>query len=173
MTKPFGCGILIYDPFKELTPEEKANGFQKADLDDLMARADVVTLHPRVTPETKGMISTKELEHMRKGAYLINASRGSVVDIPALIKHMQGGNLGGAALDVYPNEPGGNGPNFTNELNDWAEDLRGLKNIILTPHDSGASRLTTDLMWSIFHENVGHFVKGEPLTNTVDKKLGY
>lgn len=108
-------------------------------LEKLLQNADFVTLHVPELAETKGMISTKELEHMRKGAYLINASRGSVVDIPALIKHMQAGNLGGAALDVYPNEPGGNGPHFTNELNTWAEDLRSLKNIILTPHIGGST----------------------------------
>ena len=54
-----------------------------------------------------------------------------------------------------------------------SDPLWSAPNILLTPHDSGASTLTTDLMWSIFFENVGHFVKGEPLTNTVDKKLGY
>ena len=76
---------------------------------------------------------------MKKGSYLINASRGSVVDIPALIDASRTGKIAGAALDLYPSEPGGNGDNFHNDLNKWAEDLRGLKNIILTPHIGGST----------------------------------
>jgi D-3-phosphoglycerate dehydrogenase len=62
-----------------------------------------------------------------------------VVDIPALIKAMRSGKIAGAALDVYPNEPAANGDYFTNDLNTWAEELRGLKNIILTPHIGGST----------------------------------
>ncbi|KAK5017795.1 D-3-phosphoglycerate dehydrogenase 2 [Cryomyces antarcticus] len=76
---------------------------------------------------------------MKTGSYLINASRGSVVDIPALVNAMRKGKLAGAALDVYPNEPAGNGDYFTNDLNSWAEDLRSLKNLILTPHIGGST----------------------------------
>jgi D-3-phosphoglycerate dehydrogenase len=108
-------------------------------LEDLLRAADFVTLHVPEIEDTKNMIGAKELEWMRNGAYLLNASRGSVVDIPALIKVMQAGKLGGAALDVYPNEPGGNGPNFNAELNDFTEDLRQLKNILLTPHIGGST----------------------------------
>jgi len=70
---------------------------------------------------------------------LINASRGSVVVIPDLINAMRSGRIAGAALDVYPNEPAGNGDFFTNDLNTWAEDLRSLQNIILTPHIGGST----------------------------------
>jgi len=70
---------------------------------------------------------------------LINASRGSVVDIPALIYAMRSGRVAGAALDVYPAEPKGNGDYFVGDLNSWAEDLRSLKNIILTPHIGGST----------------------------------
>jgi phosphoglycerate dehydrogenase-like enzyme len=99
---------------------------------------------------------------MKKGSYLLAVSRGGIVDEPSLIEALKSGQLAGAGLDVQATEPmPSNDP------------LWDAPNIILTPHDSGASRLTTDLMWSIFFENVGHFVKGEPLTNTVDKKLGY
>ena len=70
---------------------------------------------------------------------MINASRGSVVDIPALINASRSGIIAGAALDVYPNEPGGNGDYFNNTLNSWGEDLRSLKNVILSPHIGGST----------------------------------
>jgi D-3-phosphoglycerate dehydrogenase len=76
---------------------------------------------------------------MKTGSYLINASRGTVVDIPALIDAMRSGKVAGAALDVYPNEPAGNGDYFNNDLNTWGADLRALKNLILTPHIGGST----------------------------------
>ena len=85
------------------------------------------------------MIGPSQFEQMKSGSYLINASRGSVVDIPALIDAMRSGKIAGAALDVYPSEPSGNGDYFKNDLNSWAEDLQSLKNIILTPHIGGST----------------------------------
>ncbi|KAK2069600.1 hypothetical protein P8C59_004162 [Phyllachora maydis] len=98
-----------------------------------------VTLHVPETPETKNMISAMQLGQMKTGSYLINASRGTVVDIPALIKAMRGGKVAGAALDVYPNEPAANGDYFDERLNHWAAELRGLNNVILTPHIGGST----------------------------------
>ena len=112
---------------------------QKPTLEALLRGADFVTCHVPELPETTNMIGRKEIECMKDGSYLINASRGSVIDIPALIDAMRAGKLAGAALDVYPGEPGGNGDYFTNDLNPWAEDLRSLKNIILTPHIGGST----------------------------------
>jgi D-3-phosphoglycerate dehydrogenase / 2-oxoglutarate reductase len=85
------------------------------------------------------MISAPQFELMKQGAYLINASRGSVVDIPALIDARRTGKIAGFALDVYPNEPPKNGEYFDNELNRWALALRDLTNIILTPHIGGST----------------------------------
>ena len=112
---------------------------QLPSLQALLRTADFVTCHVPELPETKNMIGRKEIEYMKEGSYLINASRGSVIDIPALIDAMRAGKIAGAALDVYPAEPGGNGDYFTNDLNPWAEDLRSLKNIILTPHIGGST----------------------------------
>jgi D-3-phosphoglycerate dehydrogenase / 2-oxoglutarate reductase len=108
-------------------------------LEALLTDADFVTLHVPELPETKNLISVKQFEQMKTGSYLINASRGSVIDIPALINAMRTGKVAGAALDVYPSEPAANGDYFTNNLNSWAEDLRSLKNIILTPHIGGST----------------------------------
>lgn len=108
-------------------------------LEALLRVADFVTCHVPELPETKNMITRSQFDSMKEGSYLINASRGSVVDIPALIYAMRSGRVAGAALDVYPAEPRGNGDYFVNNLNSWAEDLRSLKNIILTPHIGGST----------------------------------
>ena len=112
---------------------------QLPSLQALLRVADFITCHVPELPETKNMIGRQEMEYMKEGSYLINASRGSVIDIPSLIDAMRAGKIAGAALDVYPAEPGGNGDYFTNDLNPWAEDLRSLKNIILTPHIGGST----------------------------------
>lgn len=108
-------------------------------LQALLEGADFVTCHVPELAETNNMIGAEQFDQMKYGSYLINASRGSVVDIPALINAMRSGKIAGAALDVYPSEPGGNGDYFKNDLNQWAEDLRSLKNIILTPHIGGST----------------------------------
>lgn len=112
---------------------------QMPSLDELLRNADFVTLHVPEIPETKNMISTREFELMRKGSYLINASRGSVVDIQALVDASRSGRIAGAAIDVFPQEPAANGDYFNNDINPWAEALRGCKNIIMTPHIGGST----------------------------------
>lgn len=112
---------------------------QVGTLQELLSTADFVTCHVPELPETRHMIGAAQFSKMKDGSYIINASRGSVIDIPALINASRSGKIAGAALDVYPSEPGGNGDYFTNSLNPWAEDLRSLKNIILTPHIGGST----------------------------------
>lgn len=108
-------------------------------LEALLNAADFVTLHVPELPETKNMISATQFDQMKQGSYLINASRGTVVDIPALINASRSGKIAGSALDVYPGEPRANGDYFTNDLNGWEEELRSLQNIILTPHIGGST----------------------------------
>lgn len=136
MAESLGMRVIYYDVINLMG---MGTSTQVHSLEDLLRQADFVTLHVPELPETMNMISGPQLEEMKQGSYLLNASRGSVVDIPALIKAMQSGKLAGAALDVYPNEPAGNGEHFHNQLNDWAEDLRACKNLILTPHIGGST----------------------------------
>jgi len=136
LAEAMGMSVVYYDV---VTLMAIGTAKQLPTLDALLQEADFVTLHVPETPETKNMISTEQFQQMKTGSYLINASRGTVVDIPALINAMRSGKVAGAALDVYPNEPGGNGDYFTNSLNTWAEDLRGLSNIIMTPHIGGST----------------------------------
>ncbi|KEY67363.1 hypothetical protein S7711_07574 [Stachybotrys chartarum IBT 7711] len=136
LAEAMGMNVIYYDV---VTLMALGTSRQVPTLEALLEEADFVTLHVPDLPETRGMISAAQFKHMKTGSYLINASRGTVVDIPALVNAMRGGIIAGAALDVYPNEPAGNGDYFTNSLGDWIEDLRSLNNIILTPHIGGST----------------------------------
>jgi D-3-phosphoglycerate dehydrogenase / 2-oxoglutarate reductase len=136
LAESMGMSVIYYDVVNLMA---MGTSRQVPTLDALLAAADFVTCHVPDLPETRNMIGPEQLRQMKTGSYLINASRGSVVDIPALIDAMRSGHIAGAALDVYPAEPGGNGDYFNNDLNPWAEDLRSLKNIILTPHIGGST----------------------------------
>jgi D-3-phosphoglycerate dehydrogenase len=136
LAEAMGMNVIYYDV---VTLMALGTARQVPSLDNLLEEADFVTLHVPDLPETRNMISSAQLDRMKEGSYLINASRGTVVDIPALVKAMRSGHIAGAALDVYPNEPAGNGDYFTNNLNPWAEELRSLSNLILTPHIGGST----------------------------------
>ncbi|KAH7309419.1 D-3-phosphoglycerate dehydrogenase 1 [Stachybotrys elegans] len=136
LAEAMGMNVIYYDV---VTLMALGTARQVPTLESLLGEADFVTLHVPDLPETRNMISTTQFQQMKTGSYLINASRGAVVDIPALVKAMRTGVVAGAALDVYPNEPAANGDYFTNSLNQWAEELRSLNNIILTPHIGGST----------------------------------
>ncbi|RKP13243.1 hypothetical protein BJ684DRAFT_20252 [Piptocephalis cylindrospora] len=129
LAEAMGMHVIFYDVL-QLMPLGAAR--PTASLNDLLSRADVVTLHVPETPETRSLIGKDQLEKMRPGAFLINASRGTVVDIDALAVALRSGALGGAAVDVYPKEPRSNGPGFESALRDCP-------NTILTPHIGGST----------------------------------
>lgn len=136
LAEAFGMRVIFYD----IIPIMPLGSARPADsLSALLEQADFVTLHVPESPETMGMIGPEQLAKMKNGAYLINNARGKVVDIPALINALQSKHLAGAALDVYPSEPRQNGPGFNTGLNAWADALRALPNVILTPHIGGST----------------------------------
>lgn len=137
MAESMGMKVLYYDV---VTIMALGNSKQVDSLDELLRNSDFVTCHVPATQETKHMISAPQFAIMKEGSYLINASRGTVVDIGALVKAMKSGKIAGAALDVYPNEPAKNGAGlFADNLNSWTSELVGLRNIILTPHIGGST----------------------------------
>jgi D-3-phosphoglycerate dehydrogenase len=101
-------------------------------MDELLAESDYVTLHVPETAQTRGMISTREVGLMKRGACLLNASRGTVIDIDALAAGVKSGHLGGAAIDVFPEEPETNSDGFVTPL-------QNLKNVVMTPHIGGST----------------------------------
>ena len=129
LAEGFGLRVVFFDTATKLP---MGNNRSLPKLEDVLAQADYVTLHVPETPQTKNMIGPAELAAMKPGACLLNASRGTVVDIEALAAAIKSGRIGGAAVDVYPTEPESNSDGF-------ASPLRGLPNVILTPHIGGST----------------------------------
>jgi D-3-phosphoglycerate dehydrogenase len=129
LAEAFGMRVVFFDVVAKLP---MGNNRSLASLDELLSISDFVTLHVPETPQTRGMIGVAEIARMKRGACLLNASRGTVVDIDALAAAIREGHLGGAAVDVYPEEPEKNGQGFSSPL-------RGLPNVILTPHIGGST----------------------------------
>jgi D-3-phosphoglycerate dehydrogenase len=129
LAESLGMRVIFHDIETKLS---LGNARAVSSLDELLERADVVTLHVPETPATQLMIRREQLAKMRAGAMLINASRGSVVDIDALATALRAGHLAGAAVDVFPLEPKGNDDAFVSPL-------VGMDNVILTPHIGGST----------------------------------
>jgi D-3-phosphoglycerate dehydrogenase len=129
LAEAFGMRTLYYDIATRLPI---GNIRAVATLAALMAEADFVTLHVPLTPQTDKMIGQAELAMMKPGSFLLNASRGSVVQIGPLAEALRQKRIAGAAIDVYPQEPESNS-------NDFASELRGLPNVVLTPHIGGST----------------------------------
>ncbi len=130
LAEQLGMRVRYYDIETKLS---LGNASQVRSLNELLKQADVVSLHVPETPQTQWMIGAQQLQQMKAGSVLINASRGSVVVIEALAEALRSGHLGGAAIDVFPHEPAGNDELFESAL-------RGIDNCILTPHIGGSTQ---------------------------------
>jgi D-3-phosphoglycerate dehydrogenase / 2-oxoglutarate reductase len=129
LAEAMGLKVIFYDVVKKLP---LGNAQPVNTLTELLKHSDFVTLHVPETRETKDMIAKKELAKMKKGAYLINASRGTVVVIDDLVEALKAKHIGGCAIDVFPLEPASNKEKFKSRL-------QGLPNVILTPHIGGST----------------------------------
>ncbi|RLV93387.1 D-3-phosphoglycerate dehydrogenase 1 [Spathaspora sp. JA1] len=137
LAEAMGMNVIYHDILSIMS---LGNSKQVSTLDDLLSQADFVSLHVPETPETKNLLSGPQFAAMKDGSYIINASRGTVVDIGALVQAMKAGKVAGAALDVYPHEPAKNGEDlFNDSLNSWASELCSLRNVILSPHIGGST----------------------------------
>eukprot|EP01125_Pyxidicula_operculata_P014796 TRINITY_DN4972_c0_g1_i1.p1 TRINITY_DN4972_c0_g1~~TRINITY_DN4972_c0_g1_i1.p1 ORF type:complete len:423 (+),score=71.90 TRINITY_DN4972_c0_g1_i1:85-1353(+) len=137
--------IVIYHDIVTVMP--LGNSRSAKNLDDLLEKSDFVTLHVPDTPQTKNMITSVEIGKMKKGSFLLNASRGGVVVIQDLVDALKSGHLGGAYVDVYPEEPESNTKSFK-------QALQGCPNTILSPHIGGS---TTEAQDSIGREVAQRF----------------
>jgi len=154
LLKPFGCHILVCDPYKRLSVADRADGVELVKLDRLLADADIVTLHARVTEETTGMIGHEQFACMRPGSFFINTARGPLVDYNALYDALRSGHLAGAMLDTFAIEP---------VPATWP--LLNLPNVTLTPHIAGASVKTVTIAAKAIAEEVRRHLAGEPPVN--------
>lgn len=129
LAESLGMKVIFYDVETKMP---LGNAEDKKSLKEVIAAADIVTLHVPDLPTTKNLINKSTLKNFKKGAILINYARGEVIDLPELRKALLEGHLGGAAIDVYPEEPEKNGDRFSTPL-------QGLSNVILTPHIGGST----------------------------------
>ena len=143
LAENLGMSVVFYDTADKLA---MGNARRCGSLDELIDLADVVTLHVDGRPGNSGFFGAREFARMRPGSLFLNLSRGFVVDHGALRKEIESGHLAGAAVDVFPEEPSARGEEFVSEL-------RGLENVILTPHVGGSTEEA--------QQDIGHFVAGK------------
>jgi D-3-phosphoglycerate dehydrogenase / 2-oxoglutarate reductase len=154
LLKPFGCTILVADPYKTLSKEDVVDGVRMVTLDRLLADSDVVSLHARVTEETKGFLAAPQFARMRHGAYFINTARGPMVDYDDLYCALASRHVRGAMLETFWQEPPpADAP------------LLKLDNVTLTPHIAGASTTTVRIAARMVAEEARRWLAGEPPLN--------
>lgn len=144
LAESMGMNVVFHDIKPVLA---MGNATALASLREVLGISDLVTLHVPETPETAGLIGQDELAAMKPGAYLVNASRGTVVDVDALAAALVSGQIGGAAVDVFPTEPKSRDETFESPL-------RGIPNVILTPHVGGSTleaqeNIGADVAWKL------------------------
>lgn len=150
LAEALGLRVLYFDIVKKLP---LGNAHSVDTLEELLSRSDFVTLHVPETRMTKDMMGSEQFRLMRKQACLINASRGTVVDIAALAEALKAGHIGGAAVDVFPEEPANNDQRFVSEL-------QNLRNVILTPHIGGSTEEAQEAIGLEVSHSLTAFLKG-------------
>ena len=160
--KAFEFNVIAVDPEPMEKPESVAELGKLDWLLDFMAKSNVVVVCCPITPETHKLLSHEQFNQMRDGSYLVNISRGKVVDEEALIAALRSGKLAGAGLDVTYTEP------CPPESPLWTE-----PNVVLTAHSAGSSQHIEARTMRLFIDNLHRYVKGELLINVADKEKGY
>lgn len=164
LLQAFGVRVLVYDPFVD--PDSiREQGAEPTELEALLAEADIVSLHLRLSADTRHFMNASRFNAMKRGAAFVNTARGGLVDYDALAAAVRDGRLSGAALDVFDGEPlRANSP------------LRELENVVLTPHIGGASMqtaqrgvelVTADIVRLIEGERPEHCMNPETLPDTI------
>lgn len=154
------CNILYFDPAPRDMRAAAPFNAESVSLDELLKAADVVTLHVPLLPSTQGLIGVRELRLMKRGAILIQASRGGIVDEAALAAALNSGHLGGAAVDVYSTEP----PADSNPLLALTGDAA--RRVLFTPHIAGVTRQASAFLFhSAWHNIERVLVANEPPHN--------
>lgn len=154
LAESLGMKVIFYDVETKLP---LGNATDIRTLKDLLGKADVVTLHVPETEQTKNLINKSNLKYCKKGSIIINYARGEVMDLPALRKAIEDGQVAGAAVDVFPVEPEKNGDRFESPL-------QGLPNVILTPHIGGSTEEA--------QQNIGEDVSNK-LLNYLEKGITF
>jgi len=157
-SKGFDMQVLVHDPFQKETIE-RTEGAHYRELSDLLRESDFITLHTSLSEKTRHLIGEREFSMMKPTAYVINTSRGPIVDEKALVKALGEKRIAGAGLDVYENEP------------NLAPGLMECDNVVLLPHLGSASRETRDKMATLAATNALAMLKKEKAPNTVNPEV--
>lgn len=147
----FGARVMVHDPYVH----GEIHGLRVASLDELLRKSQVITLHARLTPETRGLVGARELALLPQGAVVVNAARGPLLDEDALCDALESGRVSSAALDTYVREP----LPSDSRLHALAD------RVVLTPHLGGASRAVAEKAARIAAGEVGRWARGEPLAH--------
>ncbi|TXH43676.1 MAG: 2-hydroxyacid dehydrogenase [Actinobacteria bacterium] len=165
----FGTTVLLYDPF----PDErwaKKNGFTYLSLKELAERSDIISLHTPLTPETLHLVGPQFLRTVKRGVYIINVSRGALVDTKALIKALKKGRVAGVALDVYEEEEGVFFEDHSGHIlqDDTLARLLTFPNVVITAHQAFLTEEALNEIAEVTVENMRRFAAGQkPLAGTV------
>jgi phosphoglycerate dehydrogenase-like enzyme len=136
--------------------------YSKEQIDELLTQSDAVVITIPSTKETYHLIDEAKFNKMKQGAFLVNVARGNILAEDALINNIRSGKLGGAALDVFEEEP----------LSEGSE-LWTLDNVILTPHNSWISEVRNERRWRLIYDNLERYITGKELVNKVNLEKGY
>ena len=153
--KGFGMNVVYYDIKQNEFVEKEADATFYETPEEVLKEADVISVHVPLLDSTRHLINKERLEMMKSSAYLVNTSRGPVIDEAALVDALRNKTIRGAALDVYENEPA------------LADGLQELDNVIITPHIASATEETRGKMSEIAAQNIIAFLKGEEPPNVV------
>lgn len=146
----FGCNVVFSDPFPPTEDVQSELGVSEADLDALLKKSDVVSLHCPLTDETRNLIDAEALAKIGSAGFLVNVARGEVIVEDDLLEALKSNKLGGAAIDVFTEEPPGAG-----------HPLYGLDNVILSPHVAGVTAESRRRIMAATVENLARAAKGE------------
>jgi D-3-phosphoglycerate dehydrogenase len=160
MLRGFETKVLVYDPFVAAEPLRQS-GAEAVELDELMARSDIVTVHCSITPDSMGLISEQKIALMKPTAYLVNAASTFVIDMNAIVDALQNKRIAGAAFDVFETWPvKADSP------------LLDLENVVLTPHIGGATFETVVRYSQMMADDIERFMRGERPKNLVNTQMG-
>ena len=155
----FDMNVLIYDPYMDAAKIQAAGCEPVADLDAALPRADFISIHCPKNPETVGMFNAVRLGRMKRGAFLVNTARGGIIDEPALVDALKSGQVAGAGLDVFEDEPTPVG-----------NTLLQLDNVIASPHMAGVTAEAVAGMAMVTAQNILSVLDGEPNRDNVINK---
>ena len=158
----FDMRVIAVDPETVEAPSFVHEVWQMDRFHELLAQSDVVAICAPLTPETHGMFDDAAFQAMQSHALLVNVTRGKIIDGPALLRALKNGSIGGAGLDVTPEEP------LPTDSPLW-----DMPNVIITPHVAGGSPIRLDRTVGLFCDNLERILVGKPLLSVIDKEKGY